>query len=102
MDVVRARTFDPGGDGSCTFRAAASVHATSDHELLLYCSPRKAETDLLGRPSHTLKLALFAPLRGSPPVLSPRPGVLAERVPHSRLRSGARPGESPVWSQLQD
>jgi hypothetical protein len=77
MDVVRSRTFDPGGDGYCTFRAAAQVHVTPSHDLVLYCSPPKAETNLLGRPGRTLKLAVFAPERDSP--LAPAPAVHARQ-----------------------
>ena len=60
MDVVGTRSFDPGGDGYCTFRAAASVHPTPAHSLAVYCSARKAQTDLLGRPDSKLKLEEFA------------------------------------------
>lgn len=61
MDLVATRTFDPGGDGYCTFRAAASVHATAQHELVLYCSTRKSPAPLLGSANSVLKLAVFAP-----------------------------------------
>jgi hypothetical protein len=61
MDRVATRSFDPGGDGYCSFRAAASVHASAQHELILYCSTRKSPASLLGSTAPVLKLAVFAP-----------------------------------------
>ncbi|HEX5661631.1 MAG TPA: hypothetical protein VFX59_30785 [Polyangiales bacterium] len=61
MDRLASRSFDPGGDGFCTFRAAANVHATRTRDLMLYCSTRKAAADPLGLRESTLKLAVFTP-----------------------------------------
>jgi hypothetical protein len=61
MEWQATRRFDPGGDGFCTFRAAANVHVTRANELMLYCSTRKAPADPLGLRESTLKLAVFTP-----------------------------------------
>lgn len=56
MDVIVARQFEPSGGDYCTFRAGASVHATPGHDLVMYCSARKANTDTFGRPDSKLKM----------------------------------------------
>jgi hypothetical protein len=61
MEWRATRRFDPGGDGFCTFRAAANVHVTRANDLMLYCSTRKAPADPLGLRESTLKLAVFMP-----------------------------------------
>lgn len=59
MERLASRSFDPGGGGFCTFRAAANIHVTREHDLELYCSTRKAPADPLGLRESTLKLAVF-------------------------------------------
>ena len=60
MKRVHAASWEPRGHGFCTFRAAASAYVTPDGGLALYCTARKANTDLLGTPDSKLKLLEFA------------------------------------------
>ncbi len=60
MKRVYEAGWRPDGHGFCTFRAAASAYVTPDGGLALYCTTRKANTDLFGNPDSKLKLLEFA------------------------------------------
>ena len=59
QDFHRAR-WKPDSGGFCSFRAGASAYVTPDGELALYCTTRKANTNLLGVPDSKLKFAEFS------------------------------------------
>lgn len=62
VELVGVRWFTPGDGEYCTFRAGASVHVTPDSRLAMYCTTRKANTDLWGvDPDSKLKLEEYAP-----------------------------------------
>jgi hypothetical protein len=59
MDRVFTSRWKPDSDAYCSFRAGASAYVTPDGRLALYCTTRKANTDLLGSPDSKLKLLEF-------------------------------------------
>lgn len=61
VNLVDIRQFSPGDGDYCTFRAGASVHVTPDNRLAVYCTTRKANTDLGGDPDSKLKMEEYAP-----------------------------------------
>jgi len=60
MTRVLSRGWKPDPHGHCNFRAGASAYVTPKGRLALYCTTRKANTDLLGLPDSKLKMAEFS------------------------------------------
>jgi hypothetical protein len=60
MQRVYEARFKPDSEAFCSFRAGATAYVTPDGRLALYCTTRKANTDLLGSPDSKLKLLEFA------------------------------------------
>jgi hypothetical protein len=60
MRRVYATSWQPDPGAFCTFRAGATAYVTPDGRLALYCTTRKANTNLFGAPDSKLKLLEFA------------------------------------------
>jgi hypothetical protein len=60
MRRVYETSWRPDSGAFCSFRAGATAYVTPNGRLALYCTTRKANTNLFGHPDSKLKLLEFA------------------------------------------
>jgi hypothetical protein len=60
MRRVYTASWQPDRGAYCSFRAGATAYVTPEGRLALYCTTRKANTNLFGSPDSKLKLLEFA------------------------------------------